>query len=90
MLTGYLRLGGALEILGIITISCEFYMGLTYASAGNKVWGEARLTVKIEILFFSVSVSMTCRREFADPDRATFRSLMPTQQVWAEYCEAFA
>jgi len=90
ILTGYLRLGGALEILGIITISCEFYMGLTYASAGNKVWGEARLTVKIEILFLSVSVSMTCRREFSDPDRATFRSLMPTQQIWAEYCEAFA
>ncbi|MFQ6097720.1 MAG: hypothetical protein ACE5O2_08325, partial [Armatimonadota bacterium] len=90
ILTGYLRMGGALCILGIITLSIEFYMSLTYASEGNKVWGEAKLTVKIEILFFSKSVSMTCRREFADPPRATFQSLMPTKSVWDEYCEAFA
>jgi hypothetical protein len=89
-LTGYVRLGGSLSVLGIITLSCEFYMGLTYATQGNKVWGEATLTVKIEILFFSKSVSMTCRREFADPDRATFKSLMPSSDVWAAYCDAFA
>jgi len=90
VLTGYLRLGGNLSVLGIITISLEFYMALTYASEGNKVWGEASLTVKIEILFFSTSVKMSVRREFADPDRITFASLMPSKELWDTYCEAFA
>ena len=63
-LTGYLRLGGSVEVLGIITISVEFYMGLTYATGGH-VSGEATLTVEIEILFFSTSVSMSVHREFA-------------------------
>ncbi len=64
-LEGYLRCGGALEILGIITISLEFYMGLTYQSVGNQVWGRASLTVEIEILFFSVGVTLTVERQFA-------------------------
>ena len=51
---------------------------------------DAKLTVKIEILFFSMSVSLKCRREFGDPPRVTFKSLMPTQQVWTDYCAAFA
>ena len=63
-LTGYLRLGGSVEVLGIITISVEFYMALTYAT-GGKVVGEATLTVEVEVLFFSTSVSMSVRREFA-------------------------
>ena len=29
-LTGFVRVGGELEILGIITISVEFYLGLSY------------------------------------------------------------
>lgn len=89
-LTGYVRMGGSLSVLGIITISCEFYLGLTYSSAGNKVWGEAKLTVKIKLLFFSTSVSMSVRREFADPPRVTFKSLMPAKSIWDEYCDAFA
>ena len=49
------------------------------------------LTVEIEILMFSAEVSVKCRREFAggaaDP---RFIDLMPTPQLWAEYCAAFA
>ncbi len=65
VLTGYLRMGGSLSILGIITISLEFYLGLTYESAGNRVWGEASLKVSIEILFFSISVTLRVKRQFA-------------------------
>jgi hypothetical protein len=52
-------------VLGLITISAEFYLGLTYESAGNRCWGQAKLTVEIEILFFSFSVTLTVEREFA-------------------------
>jgi hypothetical protein len=89
-LTGYLRLGGSLSVLGLITISAEFYMGLTYESATNKVWGQATLTVKIEILFFSMSVGLSVERRFAgsgaDP---TFSQIMD-ENHWDEYCDAFA
>jgi len=64
-LTGYLRCGGSLEVLAIITVSVEFKMGLTYISAGNKVWGRATLTVEVKVLFFSKSVDLTVEREFA-------------------------
>jgi hypothetical protein len=91
LLSGYVRLGGELEILGIISLSLEFYLSLTYADEGGakKVWGEATLTVEVKVLFFSKSVSMTARREFADPDPIKFASLM-SETDWEEYCEAFA
>ena len=64
-LTGYLRCGGALEVLAIITVSVEFKMQLKYVSAGNKVWGRATLTVEVKVLFFSKSVDLTVERQFA-------------------------
>ncbi|HVA01360.1 MAG TPA: hypothetical protein VMV34_06870 [Terriglobia bacterium] len=64
-LAGYLRCGGSLEVLAIITVSVEFKMSLTYVSNGNKVWGRATLTVEVKVLFFSKSVDLTVEREFA-------------------------
>ena len=92
-LTGYFRANGSLSVLGIITVSLEFYLGLTYASKGisphgGTLWGQAKLTVKIEILFFSASVSISMEREFAGSD-PTFRELV-SPSVWADYCDAFA
>ncbi len=58
-LTGYLRLNGELNILGIITLALEFYLAFTYLSGPPKhVYGEAQLTVEIEVLFFSASVTL--------------------------------
>ena len=90
ILEGYLRLGGELDVLGIVSVSVEFYMALAYSSEGDKVWGEASLTVNIRIAFFRKSVSLKVRREFADPERIKFELYMP-KEVWEEeYCTAFA
>ncbi len=89
-LTGYLKLGGSLCVLGIITISAEFYMALTYQSAGNKVYGQATLTVKVEILFFSASVDMTVEKRFKGDDADPLFADLIDQPHWDEYCEAFA
>jgi hypothetical protein len=92
-LTGYVRLHGELSILGIISASLTFNLQLTYLKEGTKstVFGEATLTIEIEVLFFSVSVSATCRREFAgSPSDPTFVDLIPAPSVWADYCAAFA
>jgi hypothetical protein len=91
-LTGYFRASGSLSVLGIITVSLEFYLGLTYASKGisphgGTLWGQAKLTVKIEILFFSTSVSISMEREFGGSD-PTFRELV-SPDAWEEYCDAF-
>ncbi len=88
-LTGYLRMGGELNVLAIVRISVEFNMALTHDTASNKTWGECLLTVEIEILFFSASVSMHVRREFSQPTHLPFRDMMSNPE-WTRYCEAFA
>jgi hypothetical protein len=55
---------------------------------GGHLWGQASLTVKIEILFFSVSVTISVEREFAGSD-PTFRQLV-APDAWAQYVDAFA
>jgi hypothetical protein len=90
-LTGYLRLGGSLSVLGLIKVSVEFNLSFTYDSAKDKAYGRATLTVQVEVLFFSASVELTVERAFGgksgDP---TFGQLMTTSDAWSEYALAFA
>jgi hypothetical protein len=91
-LTGYLRCGGYLSVLGLISISVEFYLGFTYREKGNggEAWGQASLTVCVKVAFFSKSVILTVERKFAgaagDP---TFEQLVEPDD-WEAYCAAFA
>jgi hypothetical protein len=89
-LTGYLRVGGSLRVLALVTVSVEFNLSFTYAKDG-KAYGRATLTVQVEIAFFSKSVELTVERTFAgqsgDP---TFRDLFPAPAPWSEYALAFA
>ncbi len=92
-LTGYFRASGSLSVIGVITVSLVFYLGLTYASKtvephAGTLWGQATLTVKIEILFFSTSVGVSMEREFAGTD-PTFRDLV-SPGAWSDYCHAYA
>lgn len=92
-LTGYFRANGSLSVLGIISVSLEFYLALTYTSKNGgahsgTMWGQASLTVKIEILFFSTSVSVKMEKEFAGSD-PTFHQLVAPSD-WTLYCAAFA
>ena len=76
-LTGYFRLGGHVDVLGIVTASLELYLELKYEFETGKCVGRAKLTIEIEVFIFSGSVTITCQRKFAgsngDP---TFRQLM--------------
>lgn len=89
-LEGYLRMGGELEVLGIISMSLEFDMKLGYQSGDNGgiVWGEATLTVEVEIAMFSKSVEVHARREFSDPPRLYFHEQTPVEDFSA-YLAAF-
>jgi hypothetical protein len=91
-LTGYLRCGGYLSVLGLISISLEFYLAFTYRSkgSGGEVWGQASLTVCVKVACFSKSVTLTVERRFAgaagDPN---FEELVEPAD-WQTYCRAFA
>jgi len=92
-LAGYVRLHGELSVLGLISASLTFNLQLAYLkeTGHSVVWGEATLEVEIEILFFSASVSVKCRREFGGSDAdPKFIELIPDQATWTSYCEAFA
>ena len=63
-LQGFVRLNGRLEILGIITISVEFLLSLTYVSPPGVAKGRAKVTVTVEVAFFSKDVSMEVEKTF--------------------------
>ena len=100
-LTGYFRLGGYVDVLGLISASIELYMDLTYIFDEGKCVGHATLTIEVHVLFFSASVQISAERKFAgssgDP---SFAALMgpdddgvitsETRYAWRDYCEAFA
>jgi hypothetical protein len=87
-LSGYVRAGGSLEVLGLITVSVEFYLELNYEDP--VVWGQASMTVKVEVLFFSSSVTLTVRREFAGGSRDLPFDEMISLPEWDNYLAAFA
>jgi hypothetical protein len=64
VLTGFVKLDGHLSILGIITLSLEFDLSLTYMEPPSSVTGTATLTVSVSVLFFSFSVSVTASKTF--------------------------
>jgi len=89
-LTGYLRMGGYLSVLGLIKLSLEFTLSFTYDGARDKAYGRATLTVQVEIAFFSTSVELTVERAFGGSSDPTFRQLFYASNVWSEYADAFA
>lgn len=93
-LEGYVRINGALSVLGIITVSVEFLLTLAAdLGAGDKVervWGEASLKVKIEIFMFSKTVSMKVQREFAGAGADPTFAMLISPSEWEIYCDAFA
>jgi len=66
ILSGFVRLTGEVEVLGIVSISAELDLTLTYVSGsnGNYVQGTATLQVTISICFFSASVPITVTKQF--------------------------
>ena len=94
-LSGYLRAGGAVTVLGVITLTVEFYLALTFhhragPPEANLVSGEASLTVGVEVLFLRQDVTLRVHREFANPvGDPTFEDLV-SPEAWVSYCDAFA
>ena len=92
-LSGYVRMNGSLSVLGLITVSVQFLLTLAADISSGKVtriWGQASLTVQVEVFMFSTSVNLQIEREFpgagADP---TFEQTISAAD-WQTYCQSFA
>lgn len=95
VISGFVRANGTLDVLGLIHVSIEFYLGLTFtpkdapAIPRAKVEGTATLSVRVEVLLFSESVEVTMHKEFGAGPDPTFGQQI-TASDWAAYCAAFA
>lgn len=92
-LEAFAELRGELCVLGLISVSITFHVGLIYHAEGDQklLAGVASITVEIELLFFSKSVSVSCERKFlgcnGDP---AFADVFPQKEgPWREYALAF-
>lgn len=90
ILSGYLRLGGSLNVLGLISISVEFNLSFTYDGVRDKAYGRATLTVSVHVLFFSTSVELTVERAFGGSGDPHFIDFFPDPEPWSEYALGFA
>ncbi|MDQ1397776.1 MAG: hypothetical protein QOG64_3035, partial [Acidimicrobiaceae bacterium] len=96
-LTGYFRLRGEVEVLGLISASIELYLGLTYEFSSGKMTGTATISVEVEVLCFSTTAHISVEKKFAgangDPTLAELFDPSGTGgpgSPWFDYCEAFA
>jgi hypothetical protein len=93
-LTGYLRIRGEVDVLGLISAAIEMYMGLTYEFGSGKIVGQATISVEVEVFMFSKTVKISAERRFAgsggDPTFAQALGPYANDGPWVDYCQAFA
>lgn len=95
-LTGYYRIRGEVDVLGLISASITLELSLTYEFATGKMVGRASITIQVEILFLSFPVVLSCERRLAgsnaDPTFAEILDMRPdgTSVAWDVYRASFA
>ncbi|HEX4520005.1 MAG TPA: hypothetical protein VH063_10535 [Gaiellaceae bacterium] len=68
--TAFIKAGGGVSALGIISVSVELYLALTYESGDSsaglpaKLIGEADLMISVHVLFFGGTVTIGMQEEF--------------------------
>lgn len=91
VLSGFVRINGAMELLGLVCVSVNYQLSLTHESKDgrNVAWGEASATFKVEIAFFSKSVTVSVRREFASGSEDLRLEALMSPSDWSSYWQAF-
>jgi hypothetical protein len=100
-LTGYFRIRGEVDVLGLISASITLELSLTYEFDTGKMVGRASISIEVEVFFFSFSVEVSCERRLAgsngDPTFAQVLGVAedgtPLTTIpagWSDYCAAFA
>jgi hypothetical protein len=100
-LEGFLRAVGELDVLGLVNISVELMLSIRYQSetvqkavAGTVerryAVGCAVVVVRVRVLFFSESITLSVERRFGDGSDPTFDIAFPTPRAWHDRCNAYA
>jgi hypothetical protein len=64
LLTGFVRVKGKLDVLSLISVSVELFLGLTYEPADQSLLGKAEIVVKIKLLFLHKTVRVPFEQRF--------------------------
>ena len=56
--SGFLRIGGSVDILGLVSVSLELCVSLSYRSETNALVGRATLVVEIDLFLWSDSIEL--------------------------------
>jgi hypothetical protein len=95
-LAGYFRMRGEVEALGLVSVSIELYLDMSYEDGSGKCTGSATISLEIEVAMFSKTISISCTKKFAgakgDPTLAELLDVAPdaTSADWNAYCNGFA
>jgi hypothetical protein len=105
-IAGYLRIGGMVRVLGLISVSIELTVSLTFVEP-NILRGAAKLVIAVDLTFWSTSVEIACEKSFSgsplapaaaggtvagSPESSVVHALGPVGASfpWHSYCRAFA
>jgi hypothetical protein len=91
-LAGFVDVSGEVSVLGIISISIDLNLTLSFQISNGKkmVQGRATLTVSIHVLFFSASVQISMEKSFGSDSGDPRIADVLSPADWAEYAAAFA
>ena len=66
VLSGFVKLNGNLNVLGIITLALEFDLTLTYLDPPGSITGTATLVVSVSLLYLTKTVTITASKTFVN------------------------
>jgi hypothetical protein len=64
LIGGYLRAGGELTVLGVLSLHVEFYAGIVYMVERKVLHASVSVMVELTVACLSQSVSLTLERDF--------------------------
>jgi hypothetical protein len=100
--TGFLRIGGSVDVLGLVSVSVELRLELTFVAARPpenraRLTGRATAVIEIDVTFWSGSIELDSGEYTflgpapgeAAPPASTIRTREPTLDDWQRYRDAF-
>ena len=91
-IVGFLRFGGSVELLGLVSVSIELLIELRYEQIGNRLFGRATLVIEVDLTLYSDSIELDSGEweligsDDSDEVRAEFDGF----DEWRRYRAAFA
>ena len=103
-LTGFFRASGALEVLGLVSVSVVFEITLGYADTDPvTLTGSADLALKVEVCWVSKTVHASVQKTFSGGAKAaplgsraaadaafSFADVYPDASPWQTYADSFS